>query len=171
MAPVTLSELLSARDARAGRQFAFLTARQDKVLVCLTVSLPGPVKRDGRSLRIAREGVEAVRFVLHPVEEDIRDLPTGFEGYFLVDGTPDQVKRTCCFLEDSLPLGRLMDLDVILLREGMPVPLSRTALGLEERRCLLCERPARACMRAHSHSLEALNAEISRLLDDFANNL
>jgi len=171
VAPVTLSELLSARDARAGRQFALLTARQDKVLVCLTVSLPGPVKRDGRSLRIAREGVDAVRSVLLPAEEDLRDLPTGFEGYFLVDGTPEQVKRTCCSLEDSLPLGRLMDLDVILLREGMPVPLSRTDLGLGERRCLLCEKPARVCMRAHSHAYADLSLAIDRILDGNTNKM
>ena len=171
MDAITLSELLLARDARAGRQFVYLRENPGKTLVCLTVNLPGSVKRDARSLLIADAGVQAVRTALQPVSEELFDLPTGFEGYFLVVGEPEQVKRTCCEVEDSHPLGRLLDLDVLIAGDPVPMPLSRSLLGMEERRCLLCGRPARECIRARTHDRAALYMEISRLLDDFANNL
>ena len=71
---VTLEQLLLSRDRRAARQSEWVRENPDGVLVCLTVILPGAVKRDGRSLKVARAAVKAVRERLSPVKEKARLL-------------------------------------------------------------------------------------------------
>lgn len=161
---VTLEQLLQSRDERAMRQKDWIMAHPSLTLVCLTVILPGPVKRDSRSLRVAAAGVEAIRSSMSPVKEECFDLLTGFEGYFLVDGTLAGVKEACCRIEDSHPLGRLMDIDVLRLGEYGVVPVSRSEAGLPPRRCLICDLPARECMRARKHSREELLQKIDEIL-------
>ena len=224
---ITLDQLLQARDNRYAKQVALTQAWPDRTLVCLTVVLPGPVKRDARSLRVATAAVPAVREALSPTYEELRDLPTGYEGYFLVDLPLLEAKRRCIELENTHPYGRLMDLDVLepvatplstpasaptsaaptagapaptapsagapaqtagatattagatattapsagaAAPAGAPsvpvavIPVSRERVGEPPRRCLLCDRPARECMRAHTHTPADISAAIDRLL-------
>jgi holo-ACP synthase CitX len=135
----------------------------------LTVVLPGPVKRDARSLKVAEAAVAAVREVLAPVYKELYDLETGYEGYFIVDGALLDVKKACCGIENEHPYGRLMDLDVIEPVGETVVPVSRDRVGEEPRRCLLCDRPARECMRAHTHSFGEIVQTIDKILG-FAEN-
>ena len=163
----SLEQLLRSRDERCLHQAGLMQRFPDKTLVCFTVSLPGAVKRDWRSLRIADAGVAAVRDAFQVLTyEELRDRETGFEGYFMVSDPVLDAKRTCCGIEDSHPLGRLMDLDVLEMVDGMPVPVSRERIGLEARRCLLCGRPARECMRSGAHSKEDLMRKIDYLLNN-----
>lgn len=185
---ITLDQLLEARDQRYARQLALTKAWPDRTLVCLTVVLPGSVKRDARSLRVADAAVAAVRERLAPVHEALYDLETGYEGYFLIDAPLLDVKRICCAIENEHPYGRLMDLDVLepvtdplgapastpapgaapsAVASAAPVaviPVSRDRVGEQPRRCLLCDRPARECMRAHTHTPAEISAAIDRLL-------
>ena len=110
---INLSQLLESRDARAQHQKDLLGKYPGKSLLCLTVQLPGPEKRNAQSLAIARAGVSAIRQAFQPDYEELRDLETGYEGYFLVAGDPLDVKRRACQIEDTHPLGRLMDIDVL----------------------------------------------------------
>ena len=160
---ITLTELLASRDARVEHQKELAEKYPRASLICFTVMLPGPVKRDWRSLVIAGEGIKALKAKLNALHEEERDLETGFEAYFVVDMEPLETKRLCCSIEDEHPLGRLMDIDVIV--EGKP--LSREDIGLAARHCLLCEKPARECMRAHSHSPEEIQDTIDRMVQDY----
>lgn len=160
---ITLQELLESRDRRARRQGELLSQFPGRALLCLTVQLPGPEKRNALSLEIARAGVEAVGKRFNPVFEEKNDLETGFEGFFIVDGQPLEVKKAAVEIEDTHPLGRLMDLDVI----GPEGPLGRASIGLQERRCLICEKPARYCMRAGSHTQDELMARIKQLVSSY----
>jgi holo-ACP synthase CitX len=127
------------------------------------VQLPGPEKRNALSLKIARAGVEAIKKRFNPVFQETNDLETGFEGFFVIDGQPLEVKRAAAELEDTHPLGRLMDLDVI----GPEGPIGRADIGLAERRCLICEKPARYCMRAGSHTQDELMVKIKQLVSSY----
>ena len=111
--PITLAELLDSRDKRVKHQKDLLGANPGKSLLCLTVQLPGPEKRNATSLKIAKAGVEAVRKAFLPEYEELKDLETGYEAYFLVDLPAEEAKRRTCEIEDSHPLGRLMDIDVL----------------------------------------------------------
>ena len=162
---VTLQQLLRSRDERAARQEALLREHPGKTLVCLTVIPPGSEKRTSWSVQVAQAGVLAIRKGLVPSYEECHDLQTGYEAYFLVDGDPLAVKRACCGIEDTHPWGRLMDIDVLEPAQGGAVPLSRSAVGLPARRCLVCDRPARECMRERAHTLEQLQEKIRYIFD------
>ena len=203
---VTLEDLLKSRDARVAHQAELLGDYPGKSLLCLTVMLPGPVKRSSMSLKIAAAAVEAVRGAFSPVFEELRDLETGYEGYFIVDMDPFDAKKCAVELEETHPLGRLFDLDVILslkkavfadggadsgasslkmpvFADGgadsgasspkMPVfadgvrPLGREELGLEPRKCIICGRPVRECMRERTHTTEDLLEKYESIVNNY----
>ena len=164
---VTLEDLLASRDARCLRETELLRQFPSRTLVCLTVMMPGAEKRNGMSLRVAAAGVEAVRSRLQPSFEELRDLETGYEAFFTVDAPVPEVKRRCCRIEDAHPLGRLMDLDVFEAAPA-PRPVSREAVGLSPRRCLLCENEARYCMRNHTHTTAQLLDRIREMTEAYA---
>ena len=164
--PVSLPQLLAARDARAALERDLLARYAGCTLVVLTVVMPGAEKRTEASLLVARAACAALDKLLaahcrHRLE---RDLATGFEAYWLMDLPQEEAKRRTVELEDTHPLGRLFDADIIL-PEGRP--LSRTELGAPPRRCLLCDREARFCMRNGSHTREELHAKIAQMIADY----
>ena len=126
---MTLEDLLRSRDARVARQRELLTEHPGMSLLCLTVQLPGPVKRNDISLKIAKAGVEAVHSTFTPFFEEQRDLETGFEAFFVVDLPPEDAKRLACRIEDTHPLGRLMDIDVIISAGSASASEEHATLG------------------------------------------
>ena len=58
---ISLEQLLLSRDRRVEHQRELLEKFSGASLICFTVMLPGPVKRDWRSLIIADAGVVAIR--------------------------------------------------------------------------------------------------------------
>ena len=190
---ITLEQLLESRDTRAQHQRDLLGKYPGRSLVSMTVQLPGSVKRSNLSLRIAQAGVEAIRKAFSPEYEELKDLETGYEGFFVVPMHPLELKRRCCGIEDTHPLGRMMDLDVLAsasptaaenyfsglypknqFSAAIATPtrtdaiiISREDIGLEPRKCLLCDRPARICMRERTHSTELLLQEIERIVNNY----
>ena len=81
------------------------------------------------------------------------DNITGPEGYFAVDMEVSLLKAAMCRIEEEHPLGRLMDIDV-LSAPGKHV--SRTTLGQQPRKCLVCGGMAAACTRSRAHPAEQL---------------
>ena len=186
--PVTLEQLLKSRDERVEHQKDLLGTHPGKSLLCLTVQLPGPEKRNRTSLAIAHAGVEAVREAFKPEYLELRDLETGYEAYFLVSLPATDAKRMACHIEDTHPLGRLMDIDVLQasatstasknyfsgrcpknqFSEAIAKPtqadaISRSDIGLEPRKCLLCDNEVRYCMRAKTHTVSELLARIEEM--------
>ena len=160
---ITLEELLESRDARAAHQRELLAKYPGCALLCLTVQIPGAEKRNALSLKIARAGVEAVRR-LGPLTEELKDLKTGYEGYFIFQEAPLELKKKAVEIEDRHALGRLMDLDVIyVMPDLIGHLLDRSAIGLPPRKCLLCDNSARYCMRAKTHTTEELLKKIESL--------
>lgn len=163
---ISLDQLLASRDRRWHRQMVLIKEHPDESLICLTVIMPGAVKRNRLSLVVARAATEALRMTFADsitwMEE--RDLETGFEAYVFTTLPLLEAKRLACRIEEVHPLGRLFDLDVI---DSNGTPVSRSAIGAEPRRCLLCQNEARYCMRNHTHSREELQARIETIVDEY----
>ncbi|MBK1687969.1 citrate lyase holo-[acyl-carrier protein] synthase [Rubrivivax gelatinosus] len=165
--PVTLEQMLAAREERVRSQQAALAAH-GLPLLSLTLVAPGPVK-DSAALRevfcVALARLEALcrergwRVAACRAWRQV----TGCEALLAIDADAVQLKRAAVALEDTHALGRLWDLDVLGL-DGRS--LSRTALGLAPRRCLVCDEAAHACARSRAHPLEQLQAAIARLLEN-----
>ena len=162
--------MLKSRDERYEHQMELLKEHEGLTLVCMTVVMPGSVKRNVQSLVAAHAGVDALRerFAgeIETLEE--RDLDTGYEAYLLTNLPPLEAKKRACEIEESHMLGRLFDIDVIDADGG---PLPRLAVGRGARRCLVCDGEARYCMRNHSHSLEELQACINSMIDAYVQRI
>ena len=162
---VTLAEMLDARERRAFRQQELL-ARYQMPMVCFTMNIPGPVKNNS----LCRQGFELGKQYLkehldslkiHPAFFTEVSQPTGNEAYYLLDQDYLLVKEITCGIEDSVPLGRLFDMDV-LKPNGEKV--DRQELGLPPRPCLICGEPAKICARSRAHTVEQLQAKTWKIL-------
>ena len=192
---ITLHELLASRDARHATQQKLLAEHSGKTLVCLTVVMPGSVKRNHQSLTVAHAAVEAMRKAfavkenkglspltplenpenLEPLENPVPlespaptllelDLETGYEAYLITPMPLLEAKRIAVNIEDTHPLGRLFDIDII---NADGVPVSRDAIGEKPRRCLVCDHEARYCMRIRWHTQEEIWAKINEMVDSY----
>ena len=162
---VTLQEILDARENRASRQSELLQ-QYGKPLLCFTMNIPGPVKNSplisrGFSLGLSMLQAQLTgQAILH--FEEARPA-TGCQAFYVVDLPALELKRLAAQLEDSAPIGRLFDMDV-LDADGRKI--DREALGLPQRSCLLCGNPARICGRSRAHSVEELQAKTQALLQE-----
>ena len=183
--PITLDELLASRDARHAMQQKLMAEHSGKTLVCLTVVMPGSVKRNQQSLTVARAAVKAMRKAYN-ISDDLlpetelltnelkaeageclveRDLNTGYEAYLITPLPLLEAKRVAVDIEDTHPLGRLFDIDVI---DAQGIPVSRDRVGGQPRRCLESDHEARYCMRMRWHTQEEIWARIKQMTDDYA---
>ena len=183
--PITLDELLASRDARHAMQQKLMAEHSGKTLVCLTVVMPGSVKRNQQSLIVARAAVEAMRkaynisddllpeteLLTNELKNEAReclvecDLNTGYEAYLITPLPLLEAKRVAVDIEDTHQLGRLFDIDVI---DAQGIPVSRDRVGGQPRRCLVCDHEARYCMRMRWHTQEEIWARIKQMTDDYA---
>ena len=162
----SLGDILSARDDRVERRRA-LIAETGLPVVTVTTVMPGPVKDCALSripFAAALQAIEAVAATeTWPCGIRYRVLPaTGPEAFVVIDANARAVKRAMVALEETHPLGRLFDLDVMAADGGS---IGRADLGLSPRRCLLCDRPAKDCGRARAHPLDELLARMEERID------
>ena len=161
MREVTLQEILDARERRAEAQRQLLK-QLARPLISFTMNIPGPVKDSPMIRRAFDEGLRMLDDALGEVgiacvSRQITHADTGNEFLCAVKASAAAVKEICTRIEDGSPMGRLFDMDVIGL-DGQK--LARK----EERRCLVCGALGRGCASRRLHSLEELNAAVTRLL-------
>ena len=158
---VTLKELLDSRENRVWHQQELLE-KYGNLLVSVTLNIPGPVKDKPEYRKLMEWGMEGLLGAFGPnvVHKEIRFLKTGAEGYLCLAGMEaEEAKYITVLVEGMAPKARLLDIDV-LSGDGA---VSRSQLGLEPRKCLLCNEDAKACARSQKHSMEDLLAEVDRL--------
>ncbi|MCI8510924.1 MAG: citrate lyase holo-[acyl-carrier protein] synthase [Lachnospiraceae bacterium] len=165
---VSLPEILFARSERAARQRELLALGDGSCcLISFSLNIAGAVKSFPLALAAFDEGLREIRgripadVLLHFEESRKR---TGPQAFFLLRKGPEAVKRSMTALEESHPLGRLFDIDV-LGSDGLS--LSRKQFGLPPRACLVCQKEAKGCARSQAHSMEVVLWCTARLLDDF----
>ena len=106
------------------------------------------------------------------LEADITDFRevrenTGYEAFFSIKketGIADICKEHLTKLEETHPVGRLFDIDV--LRSDV-TKVSRESLGYMGRTCLLCDKPAFLCGRSRRHTAQELVERETALIRDF----
>ena len=158
-----LTEILQAREDRVQKQNALLQ-RYRKPLLCFTMNIPGPVKVD-RDVQIGffvgnRLLLDALS--PYPILHWEQHSPiTGCEAYYVVDLPARELKQLAVDLEDTDPIGRLFDMDVLDIDERK---LTREELGHQRRACLICNKDAVVCARSRAHPLEQLQDRTGFLL-------
>jgi holo-ACP synthase len=164
---VSLAEVLAAREHRARRQKELLESAPHYTLLSATMNIPGSVKTS--------DGLEAVfKSITDEVELAVADAfsfvhlyrneKTGYEYFLLLPLKKEELKKRMVALEEKHPYGRLADLDVLWLEAGEVHLISREVLGYPKRRCLICDKEAKLCGRARTHSIEAVQQKIIELI-------
>lgn len=175
--PVDLFAMLEVRENRVVIQrkiFDKFSSKEPKSLLLMTMVIPGPIKANDILNDVFDEVLNKVLNVLKPeniIHQLKRDKETGLEFYLLSSISPREMKERMIKIEENHPLGRLFDLDVLLLNDANEIEsTSRTQYNLPVRKCFLCQRPAKECGRSRRHSVAELQEEISnRLIDYFEN--
>lgn len=152
--PITAIDVMQFRDRVASTQRAWQQLQAPQ-LISFTVNMMGNVKVNEASSRVFLQGRLAIDTwcqgtSLNILRQEQFNHKAGYHYLVAVNyHDADEIKRAMVELEASLPLGRLMDIDVID-RDGKP--LSRTKLGFAQRKCIVCDNPAKACARSQAHS-------------------
>lgn len=165
-----LEEVLKTRENRVRFQKALAVKNPSRTVIAFKLNIPGPVKNNEAIMKIFKIGLSDLKKMLEVetigvLYEKTIDLPTGPEAYLVADDSLLMVKKLMLLIEDESVLGRLYDLDVYRFMDDEIITLSRTDLRQKERKCLICDRPAKECGRNRTHSVEIMHRKIAELLE------
>ncbi len=165
--PVTVLDMLDARDRRAAKQRE-LSQKYENPLISFTMNVAGPIKNTPLIRRGFTEGLRLLKNQLRAAGipllymEEICEF-TGNEALLAADTSPETLKKITSEIEDADSLGRLFDMDVIR-PDGTKV--DREELGFPTRTCLICGRPAKDCARNRTHTVSELQEKTREILAD-----
>jgi holo-ACP synthase/triphosphoribosyl-dephospho-CoA synthase len=162
-----LEEVLAEREDRVRRQGELLDLFGSPLL-CLSLNIPGPYKNFPWARRCFLEGMETLKQNLRAERIAIRheecfDGRAGYRGFISAGAGGLAVKTLALRVEEKHPLGRLFDIDV--LEKGRKI--SRSLLGLDERKCLICGNRAFVCGRNRTHTVEELTGAVLKIMERF----
>lgn len=165
--PAVLHAILDAREERAAA-IARMVSTHNATAVVITVNVPGPRKNLPWTVPCRDWGREAFVRAIQDGNGDAAcrcdwqdSTPAGPEYRCVIDLPAVIVKRTAVAVEESCPMGRLVDIDVY---DAAGVPLTRHDVGHPPRRCLLCNRPAHECGRSARHARGDIDARITEII-------
>jgi holo-ACP synthase CitX len=163
-----LSEILSAKEQRVKKQEEFLKKYKTSLL-SLSINIPGAIKcsLEARYIfHVSLEEIEKIPFTF--LEKRLTCNLAGYEAIYVFNLDAYELKMFTCKLEDTHPLGRFIDLDVIDKKGKI---ISRKELGFEPRKCFLCSQDAKVCARSRTHKIEELLEFIVKRVDDYTTSL
>jgi holo-ACP synthase CitX len=160
-----LARVLEGREGRARSQARFF--EEGLTVVQVSLNVPGfPKRLDGDLFCIEQAGLKIREKVLS--EGGRVALEVGLlngAGYALLlgvrlEGSAVCLKKACIALEEDLPWGRALDLDVLTPWGG----IDRRSLGEPPRKCLLCGDEAKTCSRESRHDRVRIREAMRELL-------
>lgn len=155
-----------AREERAKRQEE-LRLRFQQPLISMTMNVPGPDKDLPLAELLKRMAVSCIEsaFFTSRIKIDYsesRKTAAGPEFFLVPEGIGARaLKRMMIDIENSHPLGRFFDIDVI---DADGTHLERASFGFPPRQCIICDRPAIECIRKGTHSLDELLDEMGAMV-------
>ncbi len=162
-----LKEILEARENRAKTQRELINIFRTTV-VSFTLNIPGPEKTNSILNKVHEKGIwlleeELGKQNINIVGKVVKSTAAGDEAFFTVDVDAINVKKVTASIEDKSELGRLFDFDVFTADAKQ---VSRSEIGLSERKCLLCNDSAKVCGRGRKHSINDLLNKIYQIIKD-----
>lgn len=158
---VILTDMLLCRERRAQIQDTFLSQYHCPV-ISFCMSIPGPVKTNEQIHAAFESGKTALLTRLEQTSAEIKNCleiheKTGDELLLAVDCPAEKIKDLTTEIEETHPIGRLFDMDVI---DTDGQKLSRPSY----RKCIICGCQAQECARTRKHTVEEMQAKIEEML-------
>ena len=159
---ISLAQMLQRREQRALTQKIFL-AQHNSPLVSFSMNIPGPVKTNDLIRKafdigevLLLDSLARLNAKILAADEIHQD--TGDELLLSVEGvSPETLKNMAVSIENSSPVGRLFDIDII---DTNGQKLSREIF----RTCLICNKQAQDCARSRNHTVKELQDAVAVLL-------
>ncbi len=157
-------EILAAREEREQQRLS-LNKQSSQTLLQIGLNLPGVDKSPLKGKALLRWALPK----LQPVLPQAQLLAQGTDllgpwAFLSTAAAAESAKQHAVNVEEAQPAARLLDIDVFSAQGKV---VGRKELGLAERSCLLCLRPAVECIRLKCHSLAALKVRADELLATF----
>ena len=161
MPEATLMQILESREKRVELQKRLIKTHKTP-LICFTMNIAGPIKTSPLIERAFKEGVNLLKekFKCVTVHYEANVSVTGCQAMFCVSLSPKEAKDICMNIEESHPLGRLFDMDVL---DTDGIKLSRDNL----RGCLVCGASGRECAARRLHSVKELQRATEKIITDY----
>lgn len=168
----SLEDILRARDIRVEYQ-EYLINKYGSTVVSYKLNIPGAVKYSPLVKDIFDEGLRAFKqklgeLLIDNVHEKILYKNSGPEYFAVFYEKSNLIKKITTEIEETHPLGRLYDFDVLDVSGNQ---ISRRDLGLEPRRCFICEGNAFECGRSRKHDIGELLDKIEEVSVDYFNRM
>lgn len=159
-----LDKVLDNRELRVKKQWELIDKYSSPVL-SLTINIPGAKKQSEDAKYIYEVALTQIAYLnIKELEKILTCKVTGYEAIFCLDMDANDLKSLTCNIEETHPLGRFMDIDVIDTNKQI---LSRKI----PRKCYICEANAKECARSQKHSIDTLIAHISKTVHDYKSSL
>lgn len=162
---VELAELLKSRDEKALLKSEFID-RYKIPVVTISMNIAGEIKRSPLVDLAFEYGYSRLIMELGKPKKSLvkRDF-TGCFALLVFDLEAEYVKSKCLAIEEELPVGRLLDLDVT---DAIGMLIRRPCA--KGRKCLVCGGPVFECSRARAHGLDEVVFKTQNILLDFASD-
>lgn len=163
---LSIDQVLKNKDQRAYLQQEIFQKYPHDTLLDIKLNIPGPIKNNSYLENIFYAGISELEQALTKnklpfVLLQSQNQPAGCENFYLLTADKIEVKKVAIEFEDSAPLNRLFDADVLVKNKKQA--LSRSEICYSGRKCFLCKRPAKDCARSRRHSVQELQNYISNL--------
>ncbi|OLR65282.1 citrate lyase holo-[acyl-carrier protein] synthase [Peptoniphilus porci] len=162
---VRMQKMLDAKEKRYYKIKA-LTEKFNSPVLSFMLNIPGEEKNFKEAVKFHRDYIEKIKKILQEnsisiLEEEYNNLRTGMEYIAAIDCNGKFVKKRMIDLEEKNLGGRLLDIDIY---DKDFTQISRSSLGLSERRCIICGDVARTCIKEERHSIEELEEKVLEIL-------
>ena len=162
---VELAELLKSRDENALLKSEFID-RYKMPVVSLSMNIAGEIKRSPLvDLAFEYGYSRLIKELGEPIKSLVKCDFTGCFALLVFDLEAELLKSKCLAIEEELPVGRLLDLDVT---DAIGMLIRRPCA--KGRKCLVCGGPVFECSRARAHGLDDVIFKTQNILLDFASD-
>lgn len=160
--------MMKMLDAKEKRYYKIkkLIDEGEKPVLSFMLNIPGIEKNFKEAVEFHKYNIEEIKKILDEnniaiIKESYENLETGMEYIIQFNGDANFVKKIMVKFEEEKPENRILDIDIY--NEDFK-QISRSSLGLGERKCFVCDDRARACIKAERHSQEEIEEAVRNML-------
>lgn len=164
---LAMNRMLEAKEKRYYK-IKDLTEKYEAPVLSFMLNIPGEDKNFEEAVSFHKNYVEKIKNLLEEKKikilfEDYENLVTGMEYLAVLDGDGRLIKKLMMEVEEASLGGRLLDIDIY---DKDFSQISRSSLGLPERKCIICGDTARTCIKKERHKIEELEERVREIIKD-----
>lgn len=165
---IAMQKMLDAKEKRYYKIKA-LTEKYNLPVLSFMLNIPGEDKNFEDAVIFHEKLIKKIKNILEKEDikillEEYNNLNTGMEYLAVLNGEGKFIKEKMIGLEEESREGRLLDIDIY---DRDFKQISRSSLGLSERKCIICDDIARTCIKKERHRQDELEKKVREILKNY----